>query len=376
MPESTAGTCILSGCKVIATSTCTNGLPISGSATTVCPNFRPSIDDADEELEDAGEDAPQAETDEEDEEENAEEARTATPPKPIVVALPTGESLSLEQASNITRSVLARMIVIGGENDCGKTTLLACLNESFQRGPYAGFWFAGSSTLVAFEKICHEAKAVSYRSRPKTVRTSVAEGTRFLHLMVRSQDVSEAVRHVLISNTSGEIFKQARNLKQEAQQSLQFLKRADHFVLFLNGEKIARKEARSLVQSNAGLDLRRLIEAGLLDSHSQVDVLISKWDAILLSPEKDSEAFVMSLEKVLTDKFASRLGRLRFFHVAPRPEKGSGLLDGHGLEELFASWVNESGIGRPHIEAESIPATVNYGNNGRESSRFVWTAGA
>jgi hypothetical protein len=342
-----------------------DALPVSGPIGTICPNFRASsAAEEDEELEVDNEEKDSSEV------EADEEERSARSNEPVMVALPTGEALQVAEIGTITRATPTRVIVIAGEADCGKSTLLACLNESFQRGPYAGFLFAGSSTLVAFEKICHHARVSSERSRPDTERTLLEEGTRFLHLSVRREDLSEAARHILISNTSGEIFKRLRDLSEEAT-PIQFLKRADHFVLFLNGEKLAHKSYRAEVKVNVGQTLRRLIEEGLLGSQSQVDVLTSKWDAIVSSPHQDSEGFVAGVEATIRKRFEPQLGRLRFFHVAPRPEPASQLKPGHGLEDLFASWVNESGVVCLRVEGEEEQTSQN--GNGRESSRFVWT---
>jgi len=365
----TQGTCIQSGCKVAISGLCMDALPLSGPVGTICPNFRASSAAVEAE-EDEGLEVDDEKEEDSSEVEADEEERPARSNEPVMVALPTGEALQVAEIGTITRATPTRVIVIAGEADCGKSTLLACLNESFQRGPYAGFLFAGSSTIVALEKICHLARVSSERTRPDTERTLPAEGVRFLHLSVRREDLSEATRHILISNTSGEIFERLRDLSEEAT-SIQFLKRADHFVLFLNGEKLADKSHRAEVKANVGQTLRRLIEGGLLGSHSQVDVLVSKWDAIVLSPHQDSEDFVGGIEAMIRERFESQLGRLRFFQVAPRPEPASQLKPGHGLEDLFASWVNESGMVRVRIEGEE--AQTSQIRNGRESSRFVWT---
>ena len=67
-----------------------------------------------------------------------------------VVSLSNGRALTQEQANELARSALTRLIVILGESDSGKTTLLAHINERLQRGPLGEMSFAGSRTLPAF----------------------------------------------------------------------------------------------------------------------------------------------------------------------------------------------------------------------------------
>ena len=102
--------------------------------------------------------------------------------------LPHGNGLSAAETVAITRRALTSVVLFAGTAGCGKTTLLASLYLLFQRGPFAGYNFAGSDTLVGFEERVSLARTASGRDAPTTPRTRVSE---YLHLRVR---------HILKSN--------------------------------------------------------------------------------------------------------------------------------------------------------------------------------
>jgi hypothetical protein len=87
------------------------------------------------------------------------------------VSLPGTDEFTLMSASEITVAHLTRVIVVAGEADSGKTTLLASLIDRFQRGPFSDYRFAGCKTLMGFEQRCHLARLKSGGTIPDTDRT-------------------------------------------------------------------------------------------------------------------------------------------------------------------------------------------------------------
>ncbi|WP_413038547.1 TRAFAC clade GTPase domain-containing protein, partial [Pseudomonas coronafaciens] len=77
------------------------------------------------------------------------------------VSLPHAESLDLEEGSQALRASNARVIAVIGPSDSGKTSLIAGLYDLFQSGLVGKVKFARSKTLHAFERLCHDARAVS-----------------------------------------------------------------------------------------------------------------------------------------------------------------------------------------------------------------------
>lgn len=265
------------------------------------------------------------------------------PRKSDLVDLPKGDALSPDAASLIMAARESRVILLAGVNDCGKTTLLASLFEKFQAGPFAGFHFAGSKSLVGFEKRCFLSRMASERETPDTQRTEFGDIPDFLHLRVADVSTNKPLlRDLLFTDISGEVFRLARDLKEE-NQKLSLLKQADRVLLLVDGAKVADLAMRDVAVDDSVLLLRRSVESGMLGVRSQVDVLLTKLDVVESSANRDSamEFWNRTVDGIST-KYRSRLGGLRFFATAARPEAKSNLSLAHGLVEPFADWVRES----------------------------------
>jgi hypothetical protein len=205
----------------------------------------------------------------------------------------------------------------------------------FQRGPFAGYIFAGSETLVGFENRVYFARTASGRETPITPRTKVSE---YLHLLVRREDLSQPVREMLLCDLSGEDFREAKD-SSTACRELTIISRADRFVLLVDGGKLARAEAKQSAKNDPLMLLRNCLDTGMLGKESVIDVLFTKWDVIEASSEKDDVvAFAAHVEDQVRRRSDGQVRQLRFARVASHPFVGELPL-GYGLEGLFPSWV-------------------------------------
>ncbi len=261
-----------------------------------------------------------------------------------MIDLPDGEALNLEGAKAITQASLTRLIIFAGAPDSGKTTLLTSIYESLQWGPFAGYIFAGSQTLLGFEQRCHFGRIASGRMTADTDRTKLKPGQypQLLHLRVRAEDLVRPTQDLLLSDLPGETFRLAKDSMEECK-NLSILRRTDHFVLFLDGDKLSKSESRAEVMIDGSSLLRSCLDAELLGKHSLVDILFTKWDIVQRSPYKNkAEEYTALGEKQMKDRFEARVSRLRFFRVAARPDENSTLSFAHGLSQVFPSWIEES----------------------------------
>lgn len=257
-----------------------------------------------------------------------------------LIDLPSGDYLDVVSSSAITTASRTRVIVIAGGEECGKTTLLASIYEKFQEGPFGGLLFAGSRTLPGFEARCHLARIVSDRARPETERTKARLEDMLLHLRLRA-DASDADPYdLLFTDLAGERFRLARDSTEECKK-LRIIRRADHFVLMLDGERLSTIEQREEAYTDGRSLLRSCLDATMLGKDSLVDVLVSKSDIIKSRAEDaDLQAFIESVRSEMKREFATRVGRLRFFDVAARPESPV-LPFAHNLDKCFPSWVSD-----------------------------------
>src|SRR5436190_1898103 len=177
----------------------------------------------------------------------------------VYVNLPSGKPLKEDGASNLLRAHAAPIILLAGAAKSGKTTLLASLHDSFQRRPFAGYFAAGSRTLIGFEERCFDSRAASAAEYPSTVRTRPAEGLLFYHMKLRDEDLKAPIKHLLVADMSGEHYSGALDSAPEMR-ALTIIRRADHFVHLMDGGKLVSKELRAHTHSNAMMLMRRCFE--------------------------------------------------------------------------------------------------------------------
>ena len=279
------------------------------------------------------------------------------------VDLPSGEALTEQQAAEVTREAVTRVVIVAGPSGSGKTTILTSLFESFLEAPFGNFLFAGSRTLIGFERRCHDARTASGREEAHTGHTQ-ADVVDFLHLKLLPAPGSVlGIQNLLLSDISGERFKRLRD-SADAVKAMPMLKRADHFCLIVDCEKIVSPILRHAAYSDARMLLRSIVEADALSSSCKVDVVFAKWDLVISHPEQDRvKAFIAeirsALEALLRDVFAAKV-----FEIAARPTTPR-VPFAFGLPTLLRYWLEE-----PSVGSRGVMYTPRHSKGSRESTRF------
>lgn len=297
------------------------------------------------------------------------------------VDLPSGEALSEAQAAEVTRQGATRVVVVAGPSGSGKTTIVTSLFEAFLEAPFGNFLFAGSRTLIGFERRCHDARTTSGRAVAHTLHTPV-EVTDFLHLrLVPASGSVLGPQNLLLSDISGERFRALRD-SADAVKKMPMLRRADHLCVVLDGEKLADPKQRHAARTDARMLLRSLIEANALGPNCQVQIVFSKWDLVLAHPLQDSLLpFIAetkeALQSVLRDEATSEV-----FEIAARPTNRK-LPFAFGLPTLLRLWLREPPmpdrvnlyLPRPHKamrEAARFATAVFDAGESKESYDVHW----
>jgi hypothetical protein len=249
-------------------------------------------------------------------------------------------------ADEITCNKLTTVVLVAGTAESGKTTLLAALYLMFRKKPFAGYLFAGSRTLVGFEKRVHASRIVSGLDKPTTERTKVSE---LLHLRVRKQDCSDTATGLLLCDLWGEDFRDARDTVDGCKR-LGIIRRADALVLLVDGEKLSQPEMRQEAKSDPILLMRNMLDCEMLAETALVDIVFTKWDLIQQSLDRaECEGFAAHIENEMRRHFDDRVGELKFWRVAAH-SRTAFLPLGYGLEDLFRSWVERPpGAARHHL---------------------------
>lgn len=272
-----------------------------------------------------------------------------------------GQALTAEETFRITSASPTNLILIAGAVASGKTTFIASIFHCFHQEPFAGYLFAGSDTLPGFDERCCAARTASGRSNADTERTKPGVNRIFLHLRVRTKETDGPIKNILIADLSGEHYKDAKNSIDECRR-LSIIRRADHFVLLLDGEKLLQSDRRQSAKNEAIMLLRSCLDAGQLSQRSLVDVIFSKWDLIENSNEQtETITYISQVETSIKELFESRFGRLRFFKIAAMRAKGN-LPVGYGTKDPFPSWVEDN--------SETVVPTNIFLNEPEEMSEF------
>ena len=269
--------------------------------------------------------------------------------------------LTPDEASRMLNGIPAQIILCAGTQDAGKTTFLARLGELFRAGSFTNYNFAKSLTLVGFERATWHATITCAGAKADTRRTSRSENDHFLHLQVRSCTTSRTSTTLLISDLSGESYREAIASKVFCAEQ-QALGRADTICLFLDSGTLAHKQQKFTEHDNAIQFIQRVLEVVNPSRLPNVCVIFSRWDKLLSSP--DSPKHIQYCEAIQADfktKFEHLFGSLSFHRIAARPANGKPT-DAE-LMGIFDKWVT-------HHVAFSLPMAARCPRPARDFSAF------
>lgn len=277
-----------------------------------------------------------------------------------------GYELSGTETEDVTLQWPTQFIVLAGAEGSGKTTMLTALYEHLGRGSFAGFDFAGSRTLLGFEKICHANRVVSGGTRPTTERTIPSDEAAYYHLALREIDGERRRRQVLLSALSGELYQWARNSREECEK-LTFLHRANTIIVLVDGERLASLEHRVNAHADAAGILDAFLDAKMVPSGCHVEFVFSKLDRIRAAGDA-ALGFLKQTQQKLETKFRAQVPQLVFREVAARPGPTDDDEElASGIASAFAAWVSSQARG--HSDGERVPRPPS---DAREFSKFGW----
>lgn len=242
----------------------------------------------------------------------------------------SGSELTLEEIDIVTNKYNCAWVVILGEYDCGKTTLLSSIFDLLQTGFFRKYLFAGSLTQIGFEERSHLSRTISGNDKPDTERTKSLE-FRLLHLALRNID-SKNIQNFILSDISGETIRQARNSAVAMQARLSLIKNVDFIFYMFDGEKLMQG-AKATTLFNAALFLDSAIQNGILSKKNILHILISKWDILSTDPKFDMEKDIIQPMK---SRFLEKLSDIQYYKIAARPDESNNEIDhGFGIEKIL-----------------------------------------
>ncbi len=275
------------------------------------------------------------------------------------VPLSAAEALTLAEAEQVLRHKPCNVIAIVGPHDAGKTSLIASIYDLLQEKPLGPYRFAGSSTLHAFERACHDSRRESQRNKPHMERTKLGEVT-FFHLELF--DTACSRKHAaLLANRAGEDYVNTQT-EPDLARSYAELGRADTITVLADGEKLMGHD-RHLARREMRLTLRAFQEANATKSWQRLAIVLTKVDAIR-SKEKNGEDAFRYFDELVTavrKETAGQFMQVETFQVAASP-KSDTAERGEGMLQLLQFWMLGSGRHSHAVSTESpAPAARAYG---------------
>lgn len=266
------------------------------------------------------------------------------------ITLPSGRALTLNQAISLTAKRKHKIILFAGAHNCGKTSLISNIFLMFQNAAFKNISFVSSSTLIGFEIKVWDARTASMRETPFTVRTGIKEPP-YLHLSIMDEKEKKEL-NLLLCDISGEKYETAANSNKGCIEIKDF-DWIEHFVLILDGKKLASLEDRFVEVERSKQLLYRLFETGKLQSNSLIQIVISKADLPEMMQNGTPE-FIQQIKKDITKQLNEKNVLPKFFFASAHYIYGE-VRNPFDIHELFNFWVKNS----PTIESKVISTQLN-----------------
>lgn len=263
--------------------------------------------------------------------------------------LSSGEPLSLENVRAAQESRRSHVIVVAGPVGSGKTTLVAAMYEAFGAGPAFGQAFAGSETLVAFERRCFDSRVASGLEVATTVRTrSGDEG--YFHLALSPERADPARLHLYLHDVSGEIYREMI-AKPASAASIEAFRVADRIQVTLDGERLVGLGTRDRETYRSRALVRAIAEYGGLRSSAKVDIVVTKKDLLAASP--GAEVFAKQAAAEISEALPKELTG-EVLVVCARSATPNQVPSLDGLEGVIGAWAGQLNAGAADPRREQV----------------------
>ena len=263
------------------------------------------------------------------------------------VGVSGGRSLDAAACDALLRRRGGTVVGIVAAPEVGKTTLISTMYELLHRRRMAGFGFAGSETLRAYEERCHLARLSSDAAAADTQRTKVGAGLQFTHLRIATRS---GIQDAVFADRSGELFDKALARPADIDDFVE-LHRADVVIILV--DLVLLTSSTHLTMSAVRRLFMAMDQRGMLEKRR---VLLVGTKAEVAVPTPRSRKATRELATVAEELNRRAGGRFRIetHVVACRPRRGSTVI-GEGLEPLLAA-VLEAPAPRPAVADDSWPS--------------------
>ena len=315
--------CANDACQYVATRKCVEGNPVEE-----CPHLK-AVDHRNDGI---GDDA-------------EIDTEVGAGPDTSVAYVTNGEPLTVADGSAVLKFGRASVVALVGQAEAGKTSLIGEVYDAFQYGAYEELTFAGSRTLIGFEKICHKIRATSRGHNLLEERTDVTSDPVLFHLSVaRNHDET---KDLLIADRSGETYRDMLDRPSLAMGCIE-LRRASVLNLLVDGARLTDPSERASVITECQQVMQTLVHSALVDEDRRINVVLTKLDEVDGSPEKRRchLAFESIVDRVRSTIFGTS-AKIGVYRIAARP-RTELYAKGFGVEALVIDWLNDGFAATPY----------------------------
>ena len=260
----------------------------------------------------------------------------AHPAPQLGIGLPHGNSLDIPEACGLLLRGQSRVIAIIGPKETGKTSLIAGLYDLFQVKRVGDVTFAGSKTLHAFERVCHDARLASRRNVPHMERTSHGQVV-FYHMELSGGSAGEGVT-LLLADRTGEEYRAVTDDVANAAE-LPEIPRADTLTVLVDGERLLDDGMRHNLKSDIALILQGMVDGGAIVRRQRIALVLTKLDSITVSPQRErAERDFDGLHTHIVQIIGEQVPVIEKFKIAAYP-KTRDMPRGEGLAALLDFWL-------------------------------------
>ncbi|WP_205836974.1 GTPase domain-containing protein [Neorhizobium sp. T25_27] len=241
-------------------------------------------------------------------------------------SFPSSRAFGPDSVSKMMASRYVTVIGILGDPESGKTACLASLYLMISNAELAGWKFADSKTLMAFEDIARGAREWNAGNPPEqmTVHTELSDDRRpgFLHMRLVGDSDGRRV-DLALPDLPGEWTTELVGTSRADR--FEFLKAADVIWVVLDGRALANKERRQGVISRVGQLAGRL---GTLVGGKMPKL-------VLVITHRDSGEPSAAVTTLLEAELAKRDLTATVIPVAPFSDDDKQVKSGFGIDELI-----------------------------------------
>ncbi len=254
-----------------------------------------------------------------------------------------GNEMGYLEIEELMRSTYGHLIALIGLSGVGKTCFLISLylKACSQHFPLKYFCFAGSKTLPGLEeRSIHTREWEDGKIPDQLADHTILQDPRqpgFIHFKFLEKKNKKNMYNIFFTDLPGEWFRKLIFDSTEGDR-LQFLKRANGLILFIDGEKLNDPLRRHEELDQTGILIRRLKETIGIKEETPLEIVVSKVDVLEEKINEDVDIF--HVEDIKTQAirhgFNTSLSNIASFSRCP-----DKIENGYGIEESIYSLLQK-----------------------------------